>query len=76
MWLTKEDTVYIKGFDIIRKDRWDCTGGGIAIVKNGLKYQRMKNLCNCKGKLEVCAISAFVSEVKTLLVRQIRQTYL
>jgi hypothetical protein len=32
MWLTKEDTVYIKGFDIIRKDRGGCTEGGVAII--------------------------------------------
>jgi hypothetical protein len=31
-WLTKEDTVYIKDFDIIRKYRGGCTRGGVAII--------------------------------------------
>jgi hypothetical protein len=60
--------VYIKDFDIVRKDREGRSGGGVAIiVKNGLKYQRMKNLYNCEGKLEVCAISIYINKVKTLL---------
>lgn len=62
--------MYIKGFNIIRKDRGGRTGGGVAIIiKNGLKYQKMKNLYNCKGKLEVCAILIlYINKVKTLLV--------
>jgi hypothetical protein len=52
--------MYIKGFDIIRKDRGNLTRGGVAIIfKNRLKYQRMKNLYNCEGKLKVCAISVY-----------------
>jgi hypothetical protein len=36
------------------KERRGGTGGGVAIiVKNGLKYQRMKNLYNHEGKLIV-----------------------
>jgi hypothetical protein len=62
-WLTKEDIVHIKGFDIIRKDRGGRTGGGVAIIiKNGLKYRRMKNVYICERKLEVRAISVYVNE--------------
>jgi hypothetical protein len=60
--------MYIKGFDMIRRDRGGCTGGGIAIIiKNGLKYQRIKNFYNCGGKVDVCAISMYINKVKTLL---------
>jgi hypothetical protein len=53
----------------MRKDRWGRTRGGVAIIlKKGLKYQKMKNLYNCEGKLEVCAISIYINKVKTLLV--------
>jgi hypothetical protein len=60
--------VYLRSFDIIRKDRGGRTGGGVLIIiKNGLKYQRMKNFCNCEGKVRVCAISIYINKVKTLL---------
>jgi hypothetical protein len=60
--------VYIKGFDIIRKDKGGHNGGGFAtIIKNGLKYKRMKNLYNCESKIEVCAISIYIKKVRTLL---------
>lgn len=67
-WLKPEDTVYLNGFDVVRKDREKHTGGGVLIfVNNRLKYKRITNIYNCDDKLELCAIELFLAEESILL---------
>lgn len=67
-WLTCFDSVIIKGFDIIRKDRIGHRGGGVGIlIKNGLKYN-IRNVSDCNNSLEVCAADIYDSFSKFTVV--------
>lgn len=62
-WLNMNDKFYIKGFDVVRKDRLNNVGGGVAIlVSNSLKYKRISNLLTCKDSIEACAIKIFLAD--------------
>lgn len=68
-WLTPSDNIYLRGFDVVRKDRPDRKGGGVAIfVNNKLKYKRVPSLFDCDGKLELCAIELFLHDAKFLVL--------
>jgi exonuclease III len=59
-WHTRKDKVYIKGFDVIRWERHNRSGSGVAIfIKNCLKYKKVSNLYNCSNSIELCAIELF-----------------
>lgn len=62
-WLSDKDKVRLKGFDIVRKDRLNNKGGGVAIfIRNGLKYMSKDIKYQCDNKLEVCAIDLFTNK--------------
>lgn len=68
-WLSPRDNITVKGFDVVRKDRDENIGGGVAIlVSNALKYQRIYNLDNCRGNIELCAIQLFLADSKLTVV--------
>lgn len=69
MWLNKKDNIFVNGFDIVRNDRKDNVGGGVAIlVSKSLEYKIIYNLYNCKGSIELCAIQIFLPESKLTVV--------
>lgn len=42
-WLTKNDNFETKDYDMIRKDRAEQRGGGLAIcIQNSLQYKNIK----------------------------------
>jgi exonuclease III len=68
-WLTRNDKVHIKGFDMIRWERHTRSGGGVAIfIKNCLKYKRVSNLYNCNNSIELCAIELLVDNDNLIIV--------
>lgn len=67
--LKLNDPLFIKGYDVIRRDRIDHPGGGVAIlINNKLKYQILANLYNCQGHLEMCAIELQCQNPKLIIV--------
>lgn len=41
-WLTMVDQIYVKGFDVVKRDRFGRPGGGVLIlVRSSLKYQML-----------------------------------
>lgn len=69
IWLTLEDNITLRNFDIIRKDRMGRRGGGVAIlIRSSIKYSKVDIHFDCHGQLEICAIKIFDSVGDTLLV--------
>lgn len=59
-WLEFQDSIRLKGFDVIRNDRIGRRGGGVLIfVRQGIKYSIMENISDGYGGLEVCGIKVF-----------------
>lgn len=68
-WLNSLDSITIKGFDIIKKDRVGRRGGGVAIrIKDGIKYSERTQIFNCNGAIEACAIDLFMNSGKITIV--------
>ncbi|XP_034936031.1 uncharacterized protein [Chelonus insularis] len=68
-WLTDDDSISVKGFDVVRRDRVGRPGGGVAIlVRNNIKYKRKHGLYNCNNNIELCAIELFTCEGPFLVV--------
>jgi hypothetical protein len=62
-WLNRKDTLYLKDFDEIRKDRAYRRGGGVAIaVSKRLRYRAQDNLFDCHGLVEIAAIEIFTAD--------------
>ncbi|XP_029674101.1 uncharacterized protein LOC115242153 [Formica exsecta] len=57
-WLSPADNVLIKGYDLVREDRKDKRGGGVAI-KSLLKYIIVKPDIKYIDAIEACAIKLF-----------------
>lgn len=67
-WLQPKDRFYLKGFDVVRTDRRDQRGGGVAIlVRDYLRYKIIRDLDTCNGKIEVCAIELDLKDSKLLI---------
>ena len=55
-WLKPEDSFFVRGFDVVRRDRVLRSDGGVAIlITNTLRYRVVHNLRDCNDRLEVCA---------------------
>jgi hypothetical protein len=53
VWLSRTCNVYIKVFDVIRKDRVHRAGGDTAFfISNHLKYEIQLAVCDCDGHTE------------------------
>lgn len=62
-WLTPLDKICIKGFDVVRQDRFGYSGRGVLIlIRSSLRYQIINVIDNCQGRIEVCAINLFTSQ--------------
>lgn len=50
-WLALMDKICIKGFDVVRQDRFGQSGGGVLIlIKSSLRYQIINVINNCQGR--------------------------
>jgi hypothetical protein len=69
-WLDEAEHVYVKGFDVVRKERNEKTGGGVAIfINNKLKYSCKDGLYDGDGKIEV----VYTGQDKILTVSYYKQ---
>jgi hypothetical protein len=60
-WLGEAESVYLKGFDVVTKERNEKAGGGVAnFINNKLKYSRKNDLYDGDGKIEACAIELHI----------------
>jgi hypothetical protein len=51
-WLDEAEIVYLKWFDVVRKEKKERAGGGVAIfINNTLKYTRIYGLYEGDGKI-------------------------
>jgi hypothetical protein len=58
-----------KGFDVVREERNEISGDGVAIfINNKLKYSRKDGLYDGDEKIEVCAIELYTGQDKILIV--------
>lgn len=57
-WLSNDTASFdIPGFQILRKDRSETTGGGILMaLRNGLKGTEINTLKDSNGKIEICGV--------------------
>ncbi|GAB1864019.1 hypothetical protein CAJAP_05098 [Camponotus japonicus] len=70
-WLDCRDSINIKSFDVIRKDRIGRRGGGVLIfVQSTLKYSIIDDVSDCQSAQESCGIEFFsdLDEWKRYLV--------
>jgi exonuclease III len=68
-WLDEPESVYLKGFDVVRKERNERAGGGVAIfINNKLKYSCKNGLYDGDSKIEACAIELYAGQDKILIV--------
>lgn len=70
-WLEPETRWLFRNFDVIRSDRIDRRGGGVAIlVRNGLRYRSCSesDFYNANGAVEICGIEIFCSSGKCLIL--------
>lgn len=68
-WLETNDSIYLRGFDVVRKERDNRIGGGVLIFTNNrIKYGLADNLFDCNGNIGLCGIKLFISNEKTLIV--------
>jgi hypothetical protein len=68
-WLGEAESVNLKGFHVVRKERDKRAGGGVAIfINNKLKYSLKNGLYDGEGKIEACAIDLYTGEDKILIV--------
>jgi exonuclease III len=63
-WLDEAENVYLTGFDVVRKDRNERSGGVAIFINNKLKYSRKEGLYDGDGKIEVCAIELYTGQEK------------
>jgi hypothetical protein len=76
-WLDEAESVYLTGFDVVRKDRNERAGGGVAIfINNKLKYSLKEGLYDGDGKIEVCAIEPHTRQEKILIVSCYKQPHM
>jgi ribose 5-phosphate isomerase len=64
--LDEVESVYLKGFDVVRKERNNIAGGGGTIfINNLLKYSHKDGVvCGRDGKTEVCATNYIMAKIK------------
>lgn len=68
-WLKPMDNFFLHGFDVVRNDRLDCRGGGVAIfIRNSVKYRRIPLTQDCDGGMEACAIEVFLDSESLSIV--------
>lgn len=68
-WLKETDRVYLKDFDVIRKDRVEHNGGGTAIfIRKDIEYEIIEHVHDCAGKVEICAILVELENEDLLLM--------
>jgi hypothetical protein len=73
-WLDEGENVYLKGFDVVRKETNENAGGGVAIfVNNKLKYSRKDFVYDDDGKIEAYAIELFTGQDKILILSCYKQ---
>lgn len=61
-WLRPNEEFYLRGFDIVRKDRNDGRGDVAILVKNTIKYKKLSNLFDCNSKIEICGIEILLNK--------------
>lgn len=71
-WVEHTDSVKLKNFDTIRKDRSGRKGGGILIfIQSNLKYQIIKiykDTPDCQGRFEFCGVELFLDSGKFVII--------
>lgn len=68
-WLSPDDSLYVRGFDVLRRDPQAQNGGGVAsLVKNSLRNKSVRNLYDCNGKIEVCVVELAPRDEKLIIV--------
>jgi hypothetical protein len=72
-WLDEAESVYLRGFDVVRKGRNETAGGGVAIFINNLKYSCKDGLYDGDGKIEACSIELYTGQDKILIVSCYKQ---
>jgi hypothetical protein len=76
-WFGKAESVYLKGFDVVRKVRNERAGGGVGLfINKKLKYSRKDGLYDGNGKTEACAIELYTAQDKLLIVPCYKQLYM
>jgi hypothetical protein len=56
-WLEEADSLYLKVFDVVRKERNERADVGVAIfISNKQKYLRKDALYDGDGKIEACVV--------------------
>ena len=67
-WLSGNIPFLLRGFDIIRKDRGDRRGGGVALLINhSLRYHQIDTY-DCQGLIEACAAEVFLPNRSIILI--------
>jgi hypothetical protein len=62
-WLRYKGTLYLKGFDLFRKDIALRRGGGLAIaISSSLRYRTRGNLFDCNELIEIVAVEIFTKD--------------
>jgi hypothetical protein len=76
-WLHQSESVYLKVFDVVRKDRNERAGGDVAIfIINKLKYSRKDGFYDGDDKIEVFAIELHTDQDKILIVSCYRHPHM
>lgn len=61
-WLWPEDNFSVRGFDVVRTDRMDQMGGGVAIlIRKDIKYIILQDLIDANQEIELCGLEIEVA---------------
>jgi exonuclease III len=75
--LDEAESVYLKGFDVVRKGRNKRAGGGVVIfINDKLKYLCKGGLYEGDGKIEARTIELYTGQDKILIVSRYKQPHM